>query len=59
MEFVVQEILRPKIESHNSYSDNDFSSLSDSDSDILATVENGDFADFLEDDCSTLDASKG
>ena len=39
MEFFVKAIVGRKIESQDSYSDDDISAISDSDSDILVTVE--------------------
>ena len=59
VEFVVHEILWPKIKSQDSYLDDEVLSLSDSDSNILAMVEKADFVDFSDDDCSTLDGSEG
>ena len=38
---------------------NDVSAPSNSDSDILATVEKADFVEFLDDDSSTLAWSEG
>ena len=54
MEFFVQAIVRRKIESQDSYSDDDVSAISDSDSDVLLTVEKADIVEFLDDDSSTL-----
>jgi hypothetical protein len=54
MEFVGQEILVLKIPAHDYYSDDDVLAHSNSDSDILATVEKADFVEFLDDDSSTL-----
>ena len=54
MEFLVQEILRLNIESQDSESDDDVSALSGSDSDLLEMVEQADFVEFLDDECSTL-----
>ena len=51
IEFFVQEVWRLKIESQDSYLDDNVSALSDSDSDVLETVEKADFADFLDNDC--------
>jgi hypothetical protein len=48
MEFLVQEILRLNIASQDSDSDDDVSALSGSDSDILKTVEKGDFVEFWD-----------
>jgi hypothetical protein len=42
MEFFVQEIVGRKIESQDSYSDDDISVTSDSNSDFLETVEKAD-----------------
>ena len=50
MEFVGQEILVLKIPAHDYYSDDDVLAHSNSDSDILATVEKADFVEFLDDD---------
>ena len=49
MEFVGQEILVLKIPAHDYYSDDDVLAHSNSDSDILATVEKADFVEFLDD----------
>ena len=46
MEFFVQAIVGRKIESQDSYSDDDVSAISDSDSYILVTVEKADIVDF-------------
>jgi hypothetical protein len=54
MEFFVQTIVGRKIESQDSYSDDDVSAIIDSDSDILVTVEKADIVEFLDDDGSTL-----
>ena len=58
MEFVGQEILVLKIPAHDYYSDDDVLVYSNSDSDILATVEKADFVEFLDDDSSTLAGSE-
>ena len=58
MEFVGQEILLLKIPAHDYYSDDDVLAHSNSDSDILATVEKADFVEFLDDDSSTLAGSE-
>ena len=59
MEFVGQEILGLKIPAHDYYySDDDVLAHSNSDSDILATVEKADFVEFLDDDSSTLAGSE-
>ena len=58
MEFVGQEILVLKIPAHDYYSDDDVLAHSNSDSDILATVEKADFVEFLDDDISTLAGSE-
>ena len=50
MEFVGQEISVLKIPAHDYYSDDDVLAHSNSDSDILATVEKADFVEFLDDD---------
>jgi hypothetical protein len=47
MEFFVQEIVWRKFESQDSYSDDDVSAISGSDSDILETVEKADFVDLV------------
>ena len=55
MEFFVQEILRLNILAQDYYHpDDDVSAISDSDSDILETVEKADFVEFLGDNSSTL-----
>ena len=54
MEFFEQEIVGRKIESQDSYSDDDVLVISDSDADILETVEKADVVKFLDDDSSTL-----
>ena len=54
MEFFVQEIIRLNIASQDYHSDDDVLANSDSDSDILETVEKADSVEFLEDDSSTL-----
>ena len=59
MEFFGQESLGLKIPAHDHYSDNDVLAHSNSDSDILATVEKADFVEFLDDDSSTLAWSEG
>ena len=58
MEFVGQEILVLKIPAHDYYSDDDVLAHSNSDSDILATVEKADFVEFLDNDSSTLAGSE-
>ena len=58
MEFVGQEISVLKIPAHDYYSDDDVLAHSNSDSDILATVEKADFVEFLDDDSSTLAGSE-
>jgi len=51
----IQDISRLKIESQDSYLDDDvLALLSDSDSDILETVEKTNFVDFLNDGSSML-----
>ena len=54
MEFFVKEIVGRKIESRDSYSDDDVSVISDSDSDILEIVEKADSVKLLDDKNSTL-----
>ena len=46
----VQEIVGRKLESQDSYSENDVSAISDSDSDILETIEKADIVEFLDND---------
>ena len=58
MEFLVQEILRPNIASQDSDTDDDVSALIGSDSDILEMIEKADFAEFLDDNSSTLAGSE-
>ena len=50
----VQEIVGRKIESQDSYSDDDVSAISDSDPDILETVEKANIVEFSNEDSSTL-----
>ena len=50
MGFFGQVILGLIIPAHDYHSDDDFSTLNNSDSDILATVEKADFVEFLDDD---------
>ena len=52
MEFLVQDILR------DSDSDDDVSTLSGLDSDILEKVEKADFVEFLDDNSSTFAGSE-
>jgi hypothetical protein len=59
MDFLVQEIVGRKIELQDSYSDDDILAIIYSDSDILETVEKADFAEFLDDDSSTLAGFEG
>ena len=59
MEFVGHEIWGLKIPAHDYHSDDDVSELSNSDSDILATVEKADFGEFLDDNSWTLAGSEG
>ena len=55
MKIFVQEILRLNILAQDYYhSDDDVSTISNSDSDILETVEKADFVEILEDNSSTL-----
>ena len=49
MELFVQQILELKIWAQDYHSNDDVSAISDSDSDFLETVENADFAEFLDD----------
>ena len=58
MEFFGQEILGLKILAHDYYSDDDVLAHSNSDTDILTTVEKADFVEFLDDDSSTLAGSE-
>ena len=53
MEFFVQEILWLNILEQEYHSDDDISAISDSDSDILETVEKADFVEFLDNDTYT------
>ncbi len=54
MEFFVQAIVGRKIESQDSYYNDDVSVISNSDSDILVTVEKANIVEFSKDDSSTL-----
>jgi hypothetical protein len=54
MESFVQEILQLNILAQDYHSDDDVLAISDSDSDILETVEKADFVEFLREDSSTL-----
>ena len=54
MVFFVQAIALRKIESQDSYSDGDVLAISDSDSDILVTIENANIVEFSGDNSSTL-----
>ena len=54
MELFVHEILGLKILAQDYHSDDDVSAISDSDSDVLLTVEKADIVEFLDDDSSTL-----
>ena len=58
MEILVLEILQLNIASQDSDSDDYFSALSGSDSDILETVEKPDFVEFLVDNSSMLAGSE-
>ena len=58
MELFVQKIIGRKIESQDFNSDDDVSAIIDSDSDILETVEQADFVEFLDNDSSTLAGSE-
>ena len=55
MELFVEKIVGRKIESHEFNSDDDFLAIidSDSDSDILETVEKANIVEFLNDDTSS------
>ena len=59
MELLVLEILQLNIASQGYHSNDDFSALSGSVSDILETVEKADFVEFLDNDISTLAGSEG
>ena len=50
----VKEIVGRKIEPQDSYSNDNISVISDSDSDILETLEKADFIEFLDNNSSTL-----
>ena len=54
IEFFVQEIFRLNILAQDYHSDDDVLAISDSDSDVLATIETADFVDFWGDYSSTL-----
>ncbi len=54
MNFFVEVILGRKIESQDSYINDDILAISDSDSDVLVTVEKADIVEFLNNDSSTL-----
>ena len=54
MELFVDKILRLKILAQDYHSDDDISAISDSDSDILVTVEKVDIVEFSNDDSSML-----
>ena len=54
MDLFVHEILRLKILAQDYHTDDDVSAISDSDSDILVTVEKADIIEFLDNDSSTL-----
>ena len=57
---MVLEILRLNIGSQDSDSDDEVLAVSGSDSDIIETVENADFVEFLDDNSSsTLAGSEG
>jgi len=57
---LVLEILRLNIGSQDSDSDDEVLAVSGSDSDIIETVENADFVEFLDDNSSsTLAGSEG
>ena len=58
MEIFVQQILWLKIWAQDYHSIDDVSDNSDSDSDILETVEKADFVEFLDNDSSTLAGSE-
>ena len=57
MELFVQQILRIKIWEQDYHSNDDFSVISDSDSDSLEAAEKADFVEFL-DDSSSMSASE-
>ena len=61
MEFVGQEILVPKNFWHTTshYSDDDALAHSNSDSNILATIEKADSVEFLDNNISTLARAEG
>jgi hypothetical protein len=54
MEFFVQAIVGRKLESQDSYSDDDVSAISDSDSNSLETVEKANIVEFWDNDSLTL-----
>ena len=54
MEYFVQEIVGRKIESQESYSDDDISAISYSDFDIGETAEKADIVEFMNDGSSML-----
>ncbi len=59
MEFVWQGIVGLKFPAHDHHSNDDVSALGNSDSDILVTIENADFVEFLDDDSSKLAGAEG
>ena len=60
MQLFVQPILGLKILVQDYHSDDDIcSAISDSDSNILVTVEKADFVEFLDNNSSTLAGSEG
>ena len=54
LEFFEQEILRLKILAQDCFSDYDISAVSDSNFDILESIDKADFVKFWDDDCSML-----
>ena len=59
MDFVGKENLGLKFPAHDYYSDDDALTHTNSDSDILATVQKVDFVEFLDNDGSKLAGSEG
>ena len=54
LEFFEQAILRLKFLAQDCFSDCDISAVSDSNSDILESIEKADFVEFWDNDCSML-----
>ena len=54
MELFLQKILQLNILAQDYHSNDDVSAISDSDSDILETVEKANIVEFFNDDSSTL-----